>query len=408
MLATTGDKVIFKSTPAAPLRGFSERPISVCLLISSLEYGGAERQVVELVRSFDRNRIIPFACSLSPKVPLATELRRPEEDLCIVEKHGRYDITTIWRVARVLRQRKVDVVHGFLLDAEIVARLAAPLARVPVVVASERNTDYVRPALHRAALRLTQPLFDVMVANSHAGKAFDIRTLALDDSRIVVVPNGVDTERFRPDHAAGLALRRELGIDPGAGVVTMVGSFKRQKGHVSFLQMAARVRSGFPETFFFVVGEPFRDDSAASHDYKAEMIHLAQSLGLHDRCLFLGHRKDMPAVYNASEVTVLLSTREGTPNVVLESMACGVPVVASDVADNRSIVAEGVNGFVVSPQDVEGAAARVQQLLLAPEDRAVFGAAARETAIRDYSLAAATKRLEKIYRSCLARKGVVL
>ncbi len=400
MLGFSGEETLGRS-PRAVVKG-TDRPISVCLLISSLEYGGAERQVVELVRAFDRSRVIPFACSLSPKVPLGAVLRRPEEDLCVVEKRNRFDITTIWRVAHVLRQRQVDVIHGFLLDAEIVARLAAPLARVPVVIASERNTDYVRRPLHHAALRLTQPLFDVMVANSHAGKAFNIRTLGLDESRIKVVSNGVDTGRFRPDRAAGMTLRRELGIDGTAGVVTMVGSFKRQKGHAAFLQMAARVRAAFPETFFLIVGEPFRDDSAASHDYKAEMIELARSLGLQGRCLFLGHRKDMPSVYNASDVTVLLSNREGTPNVVLESMACGIPAVVSDVADNRMIISDGEDGFVVSVQDVEEATVPVCELLREPRKRAMFGENARNKTIEKFSFAAATTRLEQIYRSCLA------
>lgn len=169
MIATSGNAV--RRREASP--DSRPRPIVVCFLISSLEYGGAERQVVELVRSFDRHHVIPFVCSLSPKVPLASSLPAIDKDLCIIEKHGRFDFTTVFRVARLLRERRADVVHAFLLDAEITARLAAPLARVPVVVASERNTDYVRPAWHKVALRLTQPLFDVMVANAHAGKAFN-------------------------------------------------------------------------------------------------------------------------------------------------------------------------------------------------------------------------------------------
>ena len=379
--------------------------ISVCLLISSLEFGGAERQVVELVRSFDRSRVLPFACSLSGKVPLAACLPNRAEDLCIVQKYSRFDLTTVPRVAKILRERRVDVVHAFLLDAEIVARLAAPLARVPVVIASERNADYTRPMIHRLALRLTEPLFDVMVANSHAGKAFNIRTLGLSDSRIEVVPNGVDTGRFRPDDTAGLALRQELGIASAASVVGMVGSFKPQKGHANFLRVAAKLRASVPDISFIIVGEPFRDDSKASHDYKAKMVELARTLQLDDRCLFLGRRTDMKAVYNACDVTVLLSHLEGTPNAVLESMACGVPVVVSDIADNRMIVANGINGYVVPPADVEDGANRVQTLLCNSEKQAAFGLAARESAMQDFSFAAATTRLEDIYRSCLRRKA---
>src|SRR4051812_28127205 len=97
------------------------KPISVCLLISSLEFGGAERQVVEMIRSFDRQKVKPIVCSLSSEVPLARYLPGNREDLSIVEKRGKYDFTTVFRVARLLRKQQIDVVHAFLFDAEIVA-----------------------------------------------------------------------------------------------------------------------------------------------------------------------------------------------------------------------------------------------------------------------------------------------
>jgi hypothetical protein len=141
------------------------KPISVCLLISSLEFGGAERQVVEMVRSFDPKVVRPIICSLSTKVPLARFLSGKKDELNIVEKRGRFDVTTVFRVARLLRKHRVDVVHAFLFDAEMVARLAAPLAGVKVVIASERNTDYVRSRMHTVLLKGTERLYDAMVAN---------------------------------------------------------------------------------------------------------------------------------------------------------------------------------------------------------------------------------------------------
>ena len=250
-----------ESIPTPPVaKPESVAPISVCLLISSLEFGGAERQVVEMTRTFDRSRIAPFICSLSSKVPLAGALADPDRDLVIVEKRGRFDFTTVFRLARVLRQRKVDVLHAFLLDAEIAARLAAPLAGVPVVIASERNTDYVRRPLHTFALKATSRLFDVMVANSSAGKEFNIRTLGLPASRIEVVHNGVDVERFCPDRAAGLGFRERVGVLANVPLIGMVGSYKRQKGQDCFLRMAGQVASSFPDARFLLVGEPISDD----------------------------------------------------------------------------------------------------------------------------------------------------
>ena len=380
------------------------KPISVCLLISSLEFGGAERQVVEMVRSFDPNVVKPIVCSLSSKVPLARFLPGKPGELTIIERRGRFDFTTIFRVARLLRRHRVDVVHAFLFDAEIVARLAAPLARVPVVIASERNTEYVRPRLHTFALKSTEGLFDVMVANSMSGKKFNIRTLGLTDSQIEVVHNGVDVERFRPDRATGLAFRERLGIGPETPLIGMVGSYKRQKAQDCFLRMAARIRVDVPSAHFVLVGEPLRDDFEDTSRFQAEVQELAKTLKLSECCRFLGNQQDMKAVYNACNATALLSRREGTPNVVLESMACGVPAIATDVADNSLIIVNGKTGFVVPPEAYEAAAACAIRILLNPALQREMSAAARTHACQQFSLRTAAGKLENIYARCLQSK----
>jgi glycosyltransferase involved in cell wall biosynthesis len=388
----------------ATVNGAEARPMSVCLLISSLEFGGAERQVIEMVRSFDPNLVRPIICSLSSKVPLARLLPGKQEGLNIIEKRGRFDFTTVFRVARLLRRHRVDVVHAFLFAAEIVARLAAPLAGVPVVIASERNTEYVRPRLHTIALKSTQGLFNVMVANSMSGKRFNVRTLGLPESRIEVVHNGVDVERFQPDRAAGQAFREKLGIGPETPLIGMVGSYKRQKAQDCFLRMAARIRADVPDAHFVIVGEPLRDDFDETSRFQAEVQELAKTLKLSECVRFLGNQQDMKAVYNACNATALLSRREGTPNVVLESMACGVPVIATDVADNALIIVHGKTGFVVPPEAHEAAAAHAAGILLNPALQREMSAAARAHACEKFSLRTAAGKLEKIYTRCLQNK----
>jgi glycosyltransferase involved in cell wall biosynthesis len=380
------------------------RPLNVCLLISSLEFGGAERQVVEMTRTFDRARVTPFICSLSKEVPLAANLENAQRDLVVLPKRGRFDAALVLRLAKLLRERRVDVVHAFLLDAEIAARLAAPLAGVRAVIASERNTDYVRPRLHTIALKATQPLFRVMVANSFAGKQFNVRTLGLAPSRIEVVHNGVDVERFRPDRTAGETFRRKTGLSLTAPVIGMVGSFKRQKAHDCFLRMARKVADTHPDAKFLLVGEPLSDDLAATSEYQSEIRALTTSLKLAERCVFLPNQQDMRSVYNACDVTVLLSRHEGTPNVLLESMACGVPVVASNIADNAVIVRDGETGYIVPRDDHSAAALRVESLLADSSQRQAMGIAARSRVCSDFSLDRAASKLEEIYARALSRQ----
>ena len=388
----------------AAMAATEAKPISVCLLISSLEFGGAERQVVEMVRSFDPKVVRPIICSLSPKVPLARFLPGKKDELNIVEKRGRFDFTTVFRVARLLRRHRVDVVHAFLFDAEMVARLAAPLARVPVVIASERNTEYERPRMHSVLWKATESMYDVLVANSMSGKRFNIRTLGLADSKIEVVHNGVDVEKFRPDRAVGLAFREKLGIGPETPLIGMVGSYKRQKAQDVFLKMAARIRVDVPSAHFVLVGEPLRDDFEETSRFQAEVQELAKTLKLSECVRFLGNQQDMKAVYNACNATALLSIREGTPNVVLESMACGVPVIATDVADNALIIVNGKTGFVVPVGGHEAAAAHAARILLNPELQREMSVTARTHACEQFSLRTAAGKLERIYTRCLQNK----
>ncbi|MCH7701695.1 MAG: glycosyltransferase, partial [Planctomycetes bacterium] len=340
-------------------------PIRVMLLVSSLERGGAERQVVLLANHLDRRRFEVTVCSLSPEVPLAVDLIDRDRVLTVVAKRWRYDLGAVTRVAGLMRRLRTQMVHAFLFDAEMVARLAAKLAGVPIVVSSERNSNYVRPVIHSLCLRLTSPWSAAMIANSHAGKRFTVRTLGVPADRIHVVHNGVDTDRFRPRESH--RLRSALGIAPDHPLVGMVASFKPQKNHLMFLRMAGRVLERIPETRFVCVGERLCAGEGAigatgsgarvhaqSAEYHRTIASALDGLALGDRVMMPGKWDDMPDFYNACDLTVLTSRHEGTPNVLLESMACGVPVVATEVSDNADILPEGCGGFLVQLDDDEG------------------------------------------------------
>ncbi len=390
------------ATSATPRPSAAALPI--VLLVSSLEHGGAERQVVELANHLDPARFRVTLCSLSRHVPLAAQLRDPQHTLQIIEKRGRFDRGVIGRVAALLRAQGTRLIHNFLFDAEMVGRLAARRAGVPAVIASERNSDYRRPWSHWLGQQLTKRLFDVMVANSDAGKRFNIRTLRLPEQRIFVVRNGVDTRRFAPADRA--AARRGLDL-PDAPLVGMIASFKRQKNHADFFQMARQVLQRLPAARFVCVGEPLRDNLQGAGDYHRQMQALLDQLGLRPHFHFLGAQQNMPAVYNALDLCVLTSSREGTPNVLLEALACGVPVVATDIADNAQIVPDGHVGHVVPLHDVAALRDRVVELLSDGQRRAALSAAARAWVQQEFSLPRMVQRMQDVYERVLREKHIL-
>lgn len=315
----------------------------------------------------------------------------------------------------MLRDRSIDVVHAFLFDADIATRVAGRKAKTPVVVTSERNADYHRPLIHRLAFRITRNWFDAMIANSHAGKAFNIRTQRLEPKRILVVPNGVDVQRFRPQ--PDRSLRSELGIGADALVVGMVASFKPQKNHQMFARFANRLLQKMPDVRFILAGGTLDAEGNSqtairsnarmhkvSHAYFDEIRRLLTPLVNIERLLLLGNRTDMHRVYNTCDVTVLTSHHEGTSNVILESMACGVPVVATDVSDNRRIIADDSVGLVTAPDDDHAMADAVYRLLSDDKVRQQASTACRQWVLDEFSNRALARRTGDIYCHLLSNK----
>jgi glycosyltransferase involved in cell wall biosynthesis len=221
--------------------------------------------------------------------------------------------------------------------------------------------------------------------------------------RIRVIRNGVDVGRFRP--VDRMTVRRELGIEAEAPVVGMVAMFKRHKNYQDFFRLAQGILSSFPRARFVCVGDALPNGDEDSRDYLREMRGLADEMKLGSRCLFLGARNDMPEVYSMCDVTVLTSSIEGTPNVLLESMACGVPVVATDASDNRHVIPQGRAGFLVPVGDTSEMIARVSDLLADSVMRRAFGDFARERVTVEFSTEALARQTERAYLDILRHKS---
>jgi glycosyltransferase involved in cell wall biosynthesis len=376
-------------------------PKTVVLVISNLEFGGAQRQVVELANHLDHTRFDVYVCALADYTPLAGSLVEAEKRLVIIKKHFKWDISVVFRLAAFLRRRNAAIVHSFLFDADIAARLAGRLAGDTIVIGSERNTDYQPRTRDKAACAMTRFGLDLIIANSNAGARFNSRVFHNPPSKYRVVHNGVDTGRFVPRD--GAAAREELGIAASDRVVGMFASLKPQKNHPLLLTAAVSVLKVVPEARFLFVGDELHRGMSGSIVFKGTVSALVDQLGIRDRCVFAGNRTDVERFYCACDCTVLPSLFEGTPNVVLESMSCGVPVVATDVSDNSYIVRDGETGFVIPVNDSVLMAQRIVTLLQSPEARRQMGLRAREWVLSEFSSEALATKTGRIYDDVIAQ-----
>ncbi len=377
--------------------------ICVVLVVDDLGYGGAERQVVELANNMDRDRFDVHVCALSHHVPLCDGLVDAEKRLHIIEKANRFDLRVVPRLAQLLRTLGADVVHGYLFGAEIASRLAGRLAGTRVVIGSERNANRRIKMIHRWAYRLTQKYVDAIVANSNAGAESNQRVFGLPASHYRVVHNGVDTDRFKPTNGKGA--RENLGIPTEAPVVGAFANFKRQKNHGMLYRVFKLVLDSLPDARLLLIGDAPVDSRGQLDGYQAQLERLVDTLGIRDHCVFLGHRRATESLYPVCDITALASLHEGTPNVLLESMACAVPVVATNVCDNERIVKEGSVGHLVTVGDDVTMAKRVVSMLSDVARRQQMGRDARRWVMQEFSVKRLAQKMESVYCELLDTCG---
>jgi glycosyltransferase involved in cell wall biosynthesis len=380
----------------------TNRRICVVLVIDDLEYGGAQRQVVELANNMDRNRFDVHVCTLSNYVPLGSQLRDSERKLHIIVKKNKVDFTVVPRLACLLKSLNADIVHSYLFSADIASRLAGRLAGTELIIGSERNANHFFKKRNILAYRLTRGCVDFTIANSKAGADFNSRTFGQPASKYRVVHNGVSTERFRPRNRD--AMRDELGIPAGVRVVGIFAAFALQKNHSMLIQAFKKVLDSLPDTQLLLVGDQYYGNLSSTRDYIARMQALIDQLEIRHKCIFLGNRNDVERVYPACDITVLPSLYEGTPNVLLESMACGVPVVATNVSDNSYVVKEGETGFLVEVGDVAKMAGHIQTLLENETLRRKMGQNARDWIQERFSIEQQVRKIESVYLEALNGK----
>ena len=376
--------------------------ICVVLVIDDLGFGGAERQVVELANNIDRNRFDVHICVLSDHVPLSDQLKGAQNNLHIIVRKIRFDFTIVPRLAFLLRALKVDIVHGYLFNAEIVSRLAGRIAGTKLVIGSERNAN--RTKIRRGnilAYKLTRRCVDIIIANSNAGAKYNAQIFQRPPADYRVVHNGVDAERFRP--MDGTAMRRKLGIPLQCPVVGVFANFKRQKNHPMLLRAFKQVLDSLPEARLLLAGGLPTNTRGRLDSYMVQLDRLVDDLKIRHRCMFLGVRNDTEQLYPACDVTVLPSLHEGTPNVLLESMACGIPVIATNVCDNDYIIKEGEVGYLVPVGDEAAMARRIESLLGNNTLREQIGRKARNWVQKEFSNKKMTKKMEAVYKELLSK-----
>jgi glycosyltransferase involved in cell wall biosynthesis len=371
---------------------------SICFLITGLNIGGAEVQLVNVVRRLQLLGWKPVVISMLPaEGRLADELKFA--GIAVRSLHMRTgvpDPRAILRLILTLRRIRPVVLHSHMVHANLLARIAVLLWRSPKLICTIHNVkDGGR--FRQIAYRATDSIPELTTVVSYAAGAQFLHTRAVSPSRMRVIPNGIDIEKFAPDRKARAFVRQSLAL--GAHFVWLAaGRFDAQKDYPNMLRAFARLR---PANAILLI--------AGKGPFKAEAERLLQELRIEDQVKLLGLRDDIPQLMNGADAYVLSSQWEGLPLVLLEAAATGLPVVATRVGGNDEIVLDKKTGLLVPPQDSCALAKAMDWIMRMDEVQSrEMQRAAREYVVANYSLDAIVAKWDAIYRDMLSVEALPL
>ncbi len=349
----------------------------LALIIDRLNQGGAERQFIELAGSLDRQQFATSVIILHPEGDLITEIVK-QKDIQVMTVPRKNLLNTplfLLNIYSALKKIRPDIIYGYMGGTNELCLIMARLIHAKAIWGiRSSNMDLAHYGWRSQFLfRLGAVLSryaDLLIINSFAGRDY-YKAHGYTSERMAVIHNGINTDAFAPDHAAGTSFRQELGIGAGEILIGHVGRIDPMKDHPSFLRAASLLAREKKGMRFVCVGK-------GNPSLMRELQSLSEKLGLGEVLSWTGGRTDMRAVYNGIDVlTASSSFGEGFSNVIGEAMACGRICVVTDVGDSSLIVGE--TGFVVPPNDHRAIAGAWRKVLaLSSEDRLAKGEEARK------------------------------
>jgi glycosyltransferase involved in cell wall biosynthesis len=360
---------------------------------------GVKRLFGWMIPRFDRDGFRVSLVSLRKKDLSEETLDTLGVDITYLER-SKFDPRTLAALLRIVDARQIDILHLHGYGATTFGRLAGALRRIPTIVHEHANlTD--TPWYQKIADRCLEPATDIALAVSKSTADFVIRAREVRPAKVKVVYLGVPLEEFsRPRSADEVAdARRELGIAPGGAIgaggpggniefaIGTVTRLHESKGNSYLIDAAARVVRDRPAARFFLVGEgPLLGDLQAQ----------ASALGLGDRFVFAGFRRDIARTLSAFDLVVFPSLWEGTPLTVFETLAMGKPVVATDADGLLDVLTDGSDAIIVPKRNADALAGAIVQAMDDPAARRRLGDAARVTG-RQYDIALFVRKMERLY-----------
>lgn len=370
----------------------------IAQVIDGLHYGGAQKMQVILAQEMRRRNVKLTVVSLRDKTEgttTAEELKALGARVVFYPADSLLDLGRIWRIVNFLRREKFDIVHAHLTYANIIGTLTGRLAGIPTIASLRNQSVDSHPIRAGLEAWLLRHWANRVMAVGHA--TAEAHQARLRGQRIEPIPSAIPVFSPLPPTERAM-LRAELTGDVDRPLLISVGRLHQQKGYSDLLNAFAKVHEVHPEAILAIVG------GGELYDKLSTQI---KALNLADHVLLLGPRNDVPRLLGASDLFVSASHWEGLPVAVLEAMAAGLPIVATNVSDVPRIVAKGT-GLLVPAHEPAKLAQAVCTLLDDPVQRQVFGIAAQTHVARNHAPAPWGDKIMTLYNDLVPNQSGLL
>ena len=348
--------------------------LKVLQLIPTLDRSGAEKQMVLLCQGLPRDRFEVEAAALTRLGPFEADLRDAGIPLTLIGKPLKIDPFALGRLTRFMKAKRFDVVQTWVFAANSYGRVAAKRAKVPVIVTAEMAVDLWKSRGHLMIDRQLAKWTDRVVGNSHAVVDF-YRKVGVPENKLGMIYSGVAEEPLPQVDAT--AVRAEFGWSAEVPLIVFIGRLMAQKAVADLVAAIDILQHVRPDAKTLIIGGgPLRD----------ELIETAHKFDLDDKVRFVGHREDAQRLLAAADLLVLPSLYEGLPNVVLEAMRLGKPVVATAAPGTTEVVVDGETGLLVPLQNPTELARGIRKVLADNELAKRLGEAGRERVAREFGV----------------------
>jgi len=372
--------------------------INILHIYQNSKIGGVQQQLLSLLKAYSRERFNPIFCCLGPKEEIGKEIEETKIGFIPLNKlrYNRFSPGIVLELYRLMKKKQIHVVRTHRYRSNLYGRLAAFLAGVPVIIASVHDnyrTDK-RPK-RRIMNRILSKITDKIVAVSENVKEDIIRYDSIDPSKIEVIPNGIDVERFNPEKNT-TDIRKEFSLEEDDIVIGFIGRIVPAKGLEYLLNALPYLKEEFKSIKLLIVGEG---------SLVEELKERAKKNNILDNILFIGRRRDIPEILASINIFVMPSIAEGLPNALLEAMAMGKPIVTTEVGGIPEIVKNGFNGLLVPPRDTLSLSKAIKELISNDRLAAKLGQAARDLVHDNLSIKAIAQKWQSLYLSILKEKA---